>query len=62
MAAGSHPPAYLLFTVIAVMTTVLVALVSWRVIEQPFLAFKRRVPYGPARAVRPLPSSAAEPA
>jgi peptidoglycan/LPS O-acetylase OafA/YrhL len=47
---GSPLPAYLLFTLLAVLASVAVALVSWRAIEQPFLAIKRLVPYRQTRA------------
>jgi peptidoglycan/LPS O-acetylase OafA/YrhL len=47
---GSHLPAYLLFTVLAITASVAAALVSWRAVEQPFLAMKRFVPRNPARA------------
>jgi peptidoglycan/LPS O-acetylase OafA/YrhL len=47
---GSHLPANLLFTVLAILASVAAALVSWRAVEQPFLATKRLVPYRQTRA------------
>jgi peptidoglycan/LPS O-acetylase OafA/YrhL len=42
---GSHVPGYLIFTALAMVASVGVALISWHAIEQPFLSMKRLVPY-----------------
>jgi peptidoglycan/LPS O-acetylase OafA/YrhL len=44
--AGSHLPANALATVVALALSIAVALLSWFLVERPFLALKRFVPYG----------------
>jgi peptidoglycan/LPS O-acetylase OafA/YrhL len=45
MVGSSHVPGYVLFTVIALVVCVGISLLSWHLLEQPFLRLKRYVPY-----------------
>jgi len=43
--AGSHLPANAVATVIALALSIAAALLSWHLVERPFLTLKRFVPY-----------------
>jgi len=45
MIGDSHVPGYVLFTVLALVVSVGISLLSWHLLEQPFLRLKRYVPY-----------------
>ncbi len=50
--AGSHLPGNALFVVLSFAVSVVVALASWYLLENPFLKLKRLVPYGQATSSR----------
>jgi peptidoglycan/LPS O-acetylase OafA/YrhL len=58
---GSYLPYYAAAASGALAATILVALVSWQVIEQPFLRLKRFVPYAGPAGDAPLPAGVASP-
>jgi peptidoglycan/LPS O-acetylase OafA/YrhL len=57
---GSQLPAYLLWLVISIGATVSIALVSWHLLEKPFLRMKRFFPYRSADVVTPTRAIASE--
>jgi peptidoglycan/LPS O-acetylase OafA/YrhL len=58
---GSYLPYYAAAVSGALAATILVALVSWQVIEQPFLRLKRFMPYAGPAGDAPLPAGVASP-
>jgi peptidoglycan/LPS O-acetylase OafA/YrhL len=45
MLGSSHVPGYVLFTLLALAVSLGISLLSWHLLEQPFLRLKRYVPY-----------------